>query len=90
MDDIKVNDGGGLWDNAGLCDTLTVSCNDLLREICAGRYVGFAALIVDMVQRLSNLKKGIEAERADFEKQIAELRKLLDDINNAEGGDNNV
>ncbi len=90
MDDIKVNDGGGLWDNAGLCDTLTVDCNEMLKRICSGNYVGFAVLVVSMVQRLSNLKTGIEQERADFEKQIAELRKLLDDINNAEGGDNNV
>ena len=72
-DKIPVNDGGGLYDNIGLIDTLTVDCNDLPRLLMTGHYVAFCNKICEMVQKLSLLRDGVKHDIADRDAQIKEL-----------------
>ena len=74
-DSFHVNDGGGLWDNEGLVNTLIVDCNSLQKLLIDGQYVGFCSKIVEMVQKLSSLQDGIKADMAAKDKVIDELRR---------------
>lgn len=85
---ITVNDGKGFFDASGLIDTLIIDANALVGDVVGGRYVQFCAKAVEIVSKLSELKNGVAKERKALEDQIAELRRLLDDINAAEGGAN--
>lgn len=82
---MTVNDGKGLYDNQGLCDALIVDCNNAVKSICTGQYVQFCNIIVQMVQKLSNLKKGIENDMKDREETIETLKA---ELRNAGGGTN--
>ena len=84
MEAPKVNDGGGLYDNTGLIDTLIVDCNILPKELICGNYVAACVKLIEMVQKLNSLKKGIKNDMEAKDRQIADLRRLL------EGSDNNV
>ena len=83
---ITVNDGKGLVDSAGMVDLLIIDCNELTKLLVEGRYVGFCAKIVEMVQKLTNLKAGIKADLEDREASIRELRKTNDDLMEQFGG----
>ena len=78
----NINNGSGLFDNLGLIDTLIVDCNDLTRSIMSGHYVQYCSKIVEMVQKLANLKNGVKADTESLQKEVESLKKLLDDINN--------
>ena len=73
--DITVNDGNGLFDNEGLCDSLIMDCNNAVKTICAGNYIAFCNTMVQMVQKLSNLKDGIKKDMASKNKIIEELKE---------------
>lgn len=75
---IPVNDGGGLLDNIGLIESLIVDCNDLPKALVSGQYVLFCNRIVQMVQKLANLKQGVSNDLQSKDKIIAELRDLLE------------
>ena len=75
-DKIPVNDGGGLWDNAGLCDVLVNDCNNAVKQIASGQYISFCSIVVQMVQKLTNLKKAIKDEIASKNKIIEELKQI--------------
>lgn len=72
---LPVNDGGGLYDNVGLVDTLIVDMNNLVRRAMAGEYIGFCTTAVSIVQRLANLKTGIQNDIDSLKEQIEELQK---------------
>ena len=80
MEDIKVNDGGGLFDNLGLIDTLIVDCNELPKLLISGHGVGFCAKVVEMVQKLSNLKIGVKNDVDSLRQQIATLTSENENI----------
>ena len=63
----------GLYDNEGLIDTLIVDCNLLQKELVSGQYIGFCVKLVEMVQKLNNLKKGVRNDTESKDRQIAEL-----------------
>lgn len=69
---IPMNDGGGLYDCYGLIDSVIVDCNELTRAIAAGEYVKYCGMIVEMVQKLSQLKKGI---KNDFDAMKERINK---------------
>lgn len=78
----KVNEGNGLYDNIGLIDTLIVDCNDLTKALISGQYVRYCSKIVEMVQKLANLKNGVKADTESLQTEVERLKTLLDDINN--------
>lgn len=91
---ITVNDGNGLYDNAGLIDTLIIDCNDLPKALFGGQYVKFCALIVQMVQKLGALKQAIKNEKESDEERYQDMKQLCERLANGEeltqGGDANV
>lgn len=76
----EVNNGGGLYDNEGLCDTLISDCNNLVKQVCSGQYIQFCNTVVQMVQKLANLKGGIKADLASKDKIIEELKRINADL----------
>ena len=80
MSETTANDGNGLYDNFGLIDTLIVDCNELPKALCEGQYVRFCAKIVEMVHKLTNLKKGIRNDTDSLKEQIANLERLNNEL----------
>ena len=78
--EIPVNDGNGLMDNIGLIDSLIEDCNDLPQDLVSGHYVRFCSRIVQMVQKLANLKQGVKNDTESLQKQVADLRRLLNEM----------
>ena len=74
--EITVNDGKGLMDNEGLCDSLIIDMNDLMKAMAAGQYLKFNSLMVGMVQKVTNLKKGIRMEMAAKDEEIRDIKKI--------------
>lgn len=77
--DITVNDGGGLYDSAGLIDSLIVDCNELPKDLMNDQNIRFCNRLVQMVQKLHELKNGLESVLKSKDEVIAELNKALDE-----------
>ena len=83
QEEIKVNDGGGLMDadkalRALGFETLIVNCNDLPKAMAAGEYVKFCGMIVEMVQKLAQLKIGIRNDMKSLQNRIDEMKKAAE------------
>jgi phosphopantothenate synthetase len=76
VSNVTVNDGGGLYDNEGLIDTIIVDLNDILKNMAAGQYIRICNLVVGMTQKLTNLKKNMKEELAARDQQVADLFNL--------------
>lgn len=74
--DITVNDGKGLYDSEGLCDSLLMDLNRMQKLLIDNQFIAFCDLIAKMGQKISNLKKGIRADIEDRDRQIEELNRL--------------
>jgi hypothetical protein len=87
-DKVTVNDGKGLYDNAGLCDTLLYDLNRIPKILMDGQYIQFCAVIQSMAQRLANLKDGIKADMEGKDKTIEQLKQMNDALINerSDGG----
>ena len=72
----------GLYDSEGLIDTLIVDCNLLQKELVSGQYIGFCVKLVEMVQKLNNLKKGVRNDAESKDRQIAELLARIEGSGN--------
>lgn len=86
--ELPVNDGGGLYDNLGLIDTIVIDCKKLLESIFSGDFVKFEVIHIGIIQKLSNLKTGVKNDTEALQNEIKELmeqigtyRKLIDDMN---------
>ena len=79
-DEITVNDGKGLYDNEGLCDLLILDCNNAVKSLMNGNFVQFCGIVVQMVQKLSNLKDGIRKDMESMQNKIDELKKINDSL----------
>lgn len=77
---IKVNNGKGLYDNEGLIDTLLIDTNNLLKHLINGQTIAFCDLVHSIAVRLNNLKQGIRNENEAKDKEIAELRRVNDEL----------
>lgn len=78
MDEIKVNDGKGLLDNIGLINSLIEDCDNLAACLFSGQRILFCGQLVQMVQKLGNLREGVKNDLADKDRQIKELQEMLD------------
>ena len=78
--DVTVNDGNGLFDNEGLCDTLIRDLNSLPKMLISGQYIQACAMIVSMAQRLVNLKDGIKKDMQSLKDRIEELKHMNNDL----------
>lgn len=78
IDKIPVNDGKGLYDNQGLCDTIANDLNDLIKTVINGNFIRGSAIVYNMTQKLANLKKGIAADLESKDQIIEELKREND------------
>lgn len=63
-----------------LIDSLIVDCNNAVKCCHCGEYVAFCSTIVQMVQKLANLKNGIQTDIRNRETNIRFLEKRLSDL----------
>lgn len=80
MNDIPINDGKGLYDNAGLCDVLINDLNSLVKELANGHYIQMCALITEMARKLINLRSGITAEKDFMNAKVEEIKRMNDSL----------
>ena len=73
--DLTVNDGGGLFDSEGLCDSLINDLNNLLKQTVSGQYIVACSVATQMAQKLINLKKGIKADTDSLKENIETLKR---------------
>ena len=77
---LTVNDGKGLMDNEGVCDSLLLDLNTLPKVLMNGQYIQFCAMVSSMAQRLANLKKGINADMQSMKDKVEELKRMNDSL----------
>ena len=73
-----VNDGKGLFDNCGLCDTLLSDLNTLPKLLINQQFVQACAIVTQMAQKLINLKSGIQKDTDSLKENIEELKRMND------------
>lgn len=73
---IPVNDGKGLYNNIGLCDTLQSDLNNLIKQAMSGQFIQCSSIVVSMSQKLTNLKKGIADDLKSKDEIIEELKQI--------------
>lgn len=78
--DLTVNDGKGLMDNEGLCDSLLIDLNNISKHLMTGQYIQFCTLVVSMSQKLINLKKGITNDMQSMKDKLEEMKRMNDDL----------
>lgn len=83
---ITVNDGKGLYDNEGLCDSLKQDLNNMIKLAMAGQYVAACGLITGMSVKLTNLKQGIKADMDSMKNKVEELKKMNDALMEKQAG----
>lgn len=76
---LKVNDGGGLYDSAGFIDTIILDCNNSVKQLVGGNYIGFCNAMVEIVKKLTVLKDGVTNEKNAMLKQVDEMGKKLEE-----------
>ena len=77
---IPVNDGGGLFDEEGLIDSLIIDCQNSVKAAVSGEYIGWCGINIQMVQKLTALKNGIKETLGNRDIQIEELKKQNDEL----------
>lgn len=78
--DLTVNDGKGLFDNVGLCDSIITDLNNLIKNAVAGQYIKCSAIVVTITKKLLNLKDGIETDLKSKDQIIEELKRINDGL----------
>lgn len=78
MSNPKINDGGGLWDNIGVCDKGIALCNAALKDLVSGQYLAFVNKVEQVAQIFANLKKGIQADVDSLNAKVEELKRTND------------
>lgn len=78
--DLTVNDGKGLMDNEGLCDSLLADLNNIPKILMTGQYIQFCVLVTSMSQKLINLKNGIGNDMKSMQDKVEELKRINDSI----------
>ena len=83
---VTVNDGGGLEDTNGYIDRIIVECNEAVRNLTMGQYIGFCSRMAGITSKLLNLKDGVQKEYDALREQIRGLEQanhdLMDKLNN--------
>ena len=77
---VNANNGKGLMDNEGLCDSLANDLNNLVRHMVGGNYIQFCATVSAMGQKLINLKKGIANDMDAMKRKVEELKNTNDSL----------
>ena len=76
VSNVTVNDGNGLYDNDGLLESLINDCNNIVKDMASGNYVGFCGVIVQMIQKITNLRRSIKRDLEAKDEQIEEIKAM--------------
>ena len=86
---LVINDGQGIYDNEGITETLIDDLNNLLKALISQQYVFCIDIVVQMSQKIDNLRKGIITDMDDLKYQLEDMKRLnnelLDRINDGGG-----
>ncbi len=79
MEKKKINDGTGLglMNNEGLIDSLIMDCNNSVKEIACGQYIAWCNIMVQIVQKLANLKIGVRNDTESLKKQVEDQQRII-------------
>ena len=77
LGNLSVNDGHGLLDNEGLCDSVINDLNNMLKNLVSGQYIISCSIITQISQKIINLKSGIKAELDNKNAIIEQLKQEL-------------
>ena len=83
---MTLNDGKGLYDNIGMCDTLKTDLNNLIKSAVDGQFIQCCGIAYSMAQKLTNLKKGISDDLKSKDEMIEELKRINDELLNQKDG----
>ena len=78
--DLTVNDGNGFMDNEGLIDSLIADLNNTIKNMASGQYIRVCHLVIEMVQKLQNLKNGVRADMDALRDQVEDLKRLNNEL----------
>ena len=78
--DLTVNDGKGLMDSEGLCDSLINDLNNLIKQLVSGQYIVGCTVVTEMAQKLINLQKGIHNDMQSMKDKLEEMKRMNDDL----------
>lgn len=78
--DVSVNDGKGVFDNEGLCDSLICDLNSLTKCLINDQFILFCGVVSQMSKKLVNLKKGIKTDMDSLKENIEELKRMNDSL----------
>ena len=70
----------GIYSNVELIDSLIVDCNTAVKNCVGGQYVAFCNVIVQMVQKLANLKRSVVNDLKNREETIKSLEYQLAEL----------
>jgi len=72
----------GLYENAAMCDKLIADLNSAVKALFDGQCIAFCDAVRMIAQGLASLKKGVEADMADRDETIRQLRQEIEDLRN--------
>lgn len=78
---LSVNDGHGLMDNEGLCESLLNDMNNLFKQLFSGQYLLACSVATQITQKLINLKKGIRNDTESLKDNIENLKNQINELN---------
>ena len=78
--ELNVNDGKGLYDNEGLCDSLLLDLNKLPRLLIDNQFIVCCSLIAQMAQKITNIKAGIQNDMNAMAVKVEELKRINDGL----------
>lgn len=77
---MKVNDGGGLYNNEGICDNAILLLNTAIKDLASGQYIAFCDKVSQVARILANLKTGIKADMESLQEKIEDLKRINDSL----------
>ena len=73
---VEINNGKGLYDNDGILETMILDCNNAVKQLTVGNYISFCNIMVQMVQKITNVRHGIKTDMEAKDKTIEELKQM--------------
>ena len=67
----------GTYTNSELVDTLILDLNNLPKQLIDGQYIQFCSVVVQMGQKLINLREGIKKDLESKDRTIEQLKQAL-------------
>ena len=72
-----MNEPEGFLNTEAMIDGMIQDCNNAVRQIVTGNYIAWCNITVQMVQKLSALKKGYKDDIDSKNQRIEDLKEML-------------